>query len=85
MRTTVTLDPDVLAYIKTYMREKGVSFKEAINNAIRKGLSGRQKNSKPYRQKTYDIGIPSVPLRKAMQLAAELEDAEILRDLTIKK
>jgi hypothetical protein len=85
MRTTVTLDPDVVAHIKTYMREKGVSFKDAINNAIRKGLSSRQKSSKPYRQKSYDMGIPSVPLRKAMQLAADLEDEEILRDLTIRK
>ena len=81
----MTLDPDVVAQIKTHMREKGVSFKDAINNAIRSGLSGRQSNRKPFRQKTYDMGIPSIPLRKAMQLAAQLEDEEIMRDLTIRK
>lgn len=85
MRTTVTLDPDVVAQVKTYMREKGISFKEAVNNAIRSGLSGGRRNSKPFRQKTYNMGIPAVPLRKAMQLAADLEDEEILRDLTIRK
>lgn len=85
MRTTVTLDPDVVAQIKTQMREKGISFKEALNNAIRMGLSGHGKNRRRYRQKGYNMGIPSVPLRRAMQLAAELEDEEIIRDLTIRK
>lgn len=85
MRTTVTLDPDVAAQIKTLMREKGISFKEALNRAIRSGLSKQQKRKTRYRQKTFNMGIPAVPLRKALQLAAELEDEEILRDLTIKK
>jgi len=85
MRTTVTLDPDVVASLKIYIREKGVSFKEAINTAIRMGLGGPKKNRKPFRQKTYNMGVPSVPLRKALQLAANLEDEEIIRDLTIRK
>jgi hypothetical protein len=85
MRTTVTLDQDVVAYLKAYMREKGVSFKEALNNAVRNGLSKNPKTKKPFRQKTYDMGIPAVPLRKGLRLAAELEDEEILRDLSIRK
>lgn len=85
MRTTVTLDPDVLAQIKSYMRDKGVSFKEAINTAIRSGLSSGRKQKKSFRQKTFNMGTPAVPLRKALQLAAEMEDQEIFRDLTIRK
>jgi hypothetical protein len=85
MRTTVTLDPDVLAKIKSYMREKGVSFKDAINTAIRIGLSRGGKQKKVFRQKSYNMGTPSIPLRKALQLASEMEDQEIIRDLTIRK
>ena len=85
MRTTVTLDPDVLAKIKSYMREKGVSFKEALNTAIRNGLSNSGKQKKLFHQKTYNMGTPTIPLRKALQLASEMEDQEILRDLTIQK
>jgi hypothetical protein len=85
MRTTVTLDQDVVAYLKAYMREKGLSFKEALNQAVRNGLSKNPKTKRPFRQKTYDMGTPVVPLRKALRIAAELEDEEILRDLAIRK
>ena len=40
MRTTVTVDPDVEALVRAYMREHGASFKEAVNAAIRTGLAG---------------------------------------------
>lgn len=85
MRTTVTLDPDVAAQIKSYMRETGVSFKEALNYAIRSGLGKTGKTRKSFRQKSYDMGLPSISLRKALQHSAELEDEEILRDLSIRK
>ena len=85
MRTTVTLDSDVVASLKAYMREKGVSFQEAVNQAIKKGLGGPKPNTKKFRQKTYSMGVPQVPLRKAMRLAADLEDEEISRDLSIRK
>ena len=39
MRTTVTLDPDVEAKLKATMRERGVSFKAALNDAVRVGLT----------------------------------------------
>ena len=85
MRTTVTLDQDVVAYLKAYMRDKGLSFKEALNNAVRNGLSKSPKTKRPFHQKTFDMGVPTVPLRKALRLASELEDEEILRDLSIRK
>lgn len=39
MRTTVTLDPDIEAMLKRVMRERGVSFKEALNSAVRDSLA----------------------------------------------
>jgi hypothetical protein len=85
MRTTVTLDADVLAKLKSHMREKGVSFKEALNTAIRNGLNYGGKQKKVFHQKSYNMGKATISLRKALQLAAEMEDQEIVRDLTIQK
>ncbi|MGH9908245.1 MAG: CopG family transcriptional regulator [Pyrinomonadaceae bacterium] len=39
MRTTVTLDEDVAAKLKSESRRSGKSFKETINEAIRRGLA----------------------------------------------
>jgi hypothetical protein len=82
VRTTVTLDPDVDAKLKATMRERGVSFKAAINDALRTGLSGRPPAARRYRMPTGKLGVrPGVNLDKALNLADELEDEEILRKL----
>jgi hypothetical protein len=43
MRTTVTLDSDVAEQLDRAMRESGKGFKQALNDALRLGLS-RQKS-----------------------------------------
>ena len=84
MRTTITLEPDVEALVKKAMRDRGLSFKDAVNQALRKALTtGR--GSDPYRTPTFDMGAPLVPLDRALRLAAELEDDEIVRKLELRK
>lgn len=78
MRTTVTLDDDALAVIHRRMREQGVSFKIALNDAIRDGADGRPSPA-PFVTRTADLGVPSVNLDRALQIAAELEDEELIR------
>jgi len=80
MRTTVTLDPDVAKLLRRAVRERGQSFKKVLNSAIRHGLAHKPK-PKRFRQKSFHMGraAPGVNLTKALQLAAELEDAEIVR------
>jgi len=39
MRTTVTLDPDTRLLVERAMRERGLTFKQAVNEAIRAGLA----------------------------------------------
>ena len=85
MRTTVTLESDVLADLKQLMHERGISFKAAINMSIRSGIRRNQKPGKPFRQKTFDMGTAAVPLEKALQLAGQLEDEEIVREMAVKK
>lgn len=82
MRTTITLDPDVAALIERAMREQRLTFKAAVNEAIRRGLAARR--SQPtVRTPTFSMGEPLVPLTKALDLAAELEDEETVRELSI--
>lgn len=86
MRTTVTLDPDVEAKLRAAMRERGMSFKEAINDAVRMGLGGPPPTARRYRMPTAPLGVrPGVNLDKALTLAGELEDAEIVRKLELGK
>ena len=40
MRTTVTLDPDVDRLLKEEMRRSGTTFRQALNQAIRRALAG---------------------------------------------
>ena len=46
VRTTITLDPDTELLVKRAMRERGISFKEAVNDAIRAGLAPRPQRSR---------------------------------------
>jgi hypothetical protein len=86
MRTTVTLDPDVEAKLKGAMRERGISFKVAVNEALRAGLGGPSPTARRYRMPTGPLGVrPGINLDKALRLADELEDAEILRKLELGK
>lgn len=82
MRTTVTLDDDVAARLKELARERGISFKAALNASLRAGFAAERRPSAPYRLHPRPLGVrPGVDLDKALQLAAELEDAEVVRDL----
>jgi hypothetical protein len=82
VRTTVTLDPDVDAIIRSAMRERGVSFKEALNDAVRRSVA---RTGGGFRTPTFAMGTPAVPLTKALSLAAELEDEEIVKKLAMRK
>ena len=82
MRTTVTLDPDAEAIVRRLMVERGVGFKQALNDAIRGTSGGRRRRvSIP----AADMGEPLVDITKALQLAAALEDAESLREMPIRR
>lgn len=77
MRTTVTLDPDTEQLIRRRMRERGMSFKEALNDAIRNGGVGA--STQRFVTETAAMGESRVNLDRALQTAADLEDDELLR------
>ena len=80
MRTTITLDPDTELLVKRAMRERGLSFKDAVNEAIRAGLAPRRDGS-TVEFPTYSMGEPLVDVTKALRLAGELEDDALARRL----
>jgi hypothetical protein len=87
MRTTVTLDPDLAAKLRALARERGIPFKDVLNGAIRRGLAGDAPHStRPYRLPTKRLGLrPGIDLEHALALAGELEDAETIRKLELRK
>jgi hypothetical protein len=80
VRTTVTLDPDVEARLRAAMRERDVSFKVALNDAVRAGLGGSALVARPYKMPTAPLGV-SINIDKALTIAGEMEDEEILRKI----
>lgn len=80
VRTTITLDPDTRLLVERAMRERGVSFKAAINEAIRAGLGARPSGAESYTTPRA-LGPARVELTKALDLAAQLEDDALARRL----
>lgn len=87
MRTTVTLDPDVERLIRNAMRERGISFKDALNEAARKGLlGGKHRRAGRFVQKSFPLGAgQDLRWDKALAIAAAMEDEELSRKLSLRK
>lgn len=85
MRTTVTLEPDIAAELKRRAQQQGLSFKEVLNRTLRAGLGGPVERT-PFRQPTASLGLrPGIDLDRAGRLADEMEDAERVRKLQLRK
>jgi hypothetical protein len=80
VRTTVTLDPDTRLLVERAMRERGLSFKDAVNEAIRAGLGPADTGARRYTTPR-TLGPARVDVTKALSLAAELEDEALARRL----
>ena len=87
MRTTVTLDPDVERLIKSAMREKGVTFKQALNDAVRAGRGAPQaKRRRRFVQRTFSLGSEQhFRWDKALAAADAIEDEELIRKYALRK
>jgi hypothetical protein len=78
VRTTVTLDPDTELLLRRTMRDRGITFKTALNEAIRRGL-GQQGAAGTFRTPAAQLGLPTVNLDRALYIAGELEDDDLVR------
>jgi hypothetical protein len=79
MRTTLTLDRDVAARLRSEMRRTGRGLKAIVNEALRRGLGGLARPGKRHRfvVKTYDLGLrPGIDPNRLNQLVDEFQGAE---------
>jgi hypothetical protein len=81
------LDPDVERLVRNAMKERGISFKEALNEAARKGLRHEsQKRSRRFVQKTFSLGqAQDLRWDKALAIAEAIEDEELGRKLSLRR
>lgn len=78
MRTTVTLEEDVAARLRETAHTRGISFKAAINEAIRAGLA-EPPDARPFHVQSRPLGLRAgIDLTKANALAAQLEDDDLI-------
>lgn len=56
MRTTLSLDDDVMAEVDRLRRDEGIGVSEAINRLVRQGLA-RPRSTEPYRHHTARLGL----------------------------
>jgi len=83
----VTLDPDVERLIRDAMTERGISFKEALNEAARIGLRRKERvRAQKFVQKTFRMGDgQEFRWDKALAVADAIEDEELSRKLALRK
>lgn len=65
---------------KKLMREQGLSFKEAVNSSLRRGLAPTRRVDVVV--PAFDLGVPRVDTLHALQMSADLEDEEISREIS---
>lgn len=76
MRTTLTLDPDLAKKLKDLAHRRGQSFKQTLNEVVRRGLAAQaERTAKQRYQVTPHHGgfRPGIDHGKLNQLADQLE------------
>lgn len=81
MRTTLTLDPDVVKLLEEEVHRRRKPYKQVVNDAIRRGLSPEtaRRPSKRYRVTPHEARLsPGLDRVGFNRMADELEDAAVL-------
>ena len=77
MRTTVTLDDDVAAKLRSEMRRTGKTFRETVNECLRRGLLSRRPSEAraTFRIQPRDLGVlrPGLSLDNVGELLERVE------------
>ena len=58
MRTTVTLDDDLAIRLEQRRAERGMTFKDALNDAVRRGLAVAEEQEQAGRVATTTLPLP---------------------------
>jgi hypothetical protein len=87
MRTTVDIEASLLKRLRIAARRKGITVKEYLAVVLERGLEEQPVRRGRFRLPTYSMGRPrlSINLDKSLRLAADMEDEETARELTLRK
>ncbi|MEM7051061.1 MAG: antitoxin [Acidobacteriota bacterium] len=79
MRTTVTLEEDVAQRLRETMAQSKVSFKQALNDALRRGLRGPRDDEDAFVVEARPMGLRAgLDPARLSDLAGELEEERFL-------
>lgn len=84
----MTIEDHIMRELKEEAYRTDQPLKKVVNEVLRAGLQQLRKPEpgEPYKCKTYSMGYPpKVNLDKALEIAAVLEDEEIIRKLSLRK
>jgi hypothetical protein len=84
MRTTLTIDDGLMRQLRQKALDSGKPFKQVVDETLRAGLERPVPVERPrYVCPTFSMGEPRWPVNfdRALALATELEDQEILARL----
>lgn len=88
MRTTLSVDDDLLRRLQDEAKRTKTPFRSVLNRALRTGVERlHPESARPrYQAPTFSMGFPPREnMDKALQLAAMLEDEETARKLSQRK
>ena len=77
MRTTLTLDDDVAMLLKKFSEETGLTFRDAVNQSIRRGLIPQGLREAVELPQPRSMGRPTVDLTQALSLIEGLDDESL--------
>ena len=83
MRTTLTIENDIADYLREQSRLYEKSFKQVVNETLRRGMSQEvsQKPRKRFKVRTFKGGFaPGIDPLRLNQLNDELEVEDFLRE-----
>ena len=80
MRTTITIEDDIAIRLVEMQKSKGISFKNAVNLLLKKGLAAEEKppKIKPFKVEAHNFGKPLIEVNfdktsEVLDLLDELE------------
>ena len=74
MRTTLTLDDDVAMQLRRKVQQSGRSFKEIVNDVLRRGLLADTPPTDTVVAQPRSMGRPLIDLSQALSLSTRLDD-----------
>ena len=78
------IDQDLLERVRKRAAAEGLSLREALNQALFRGLAKNQPKREPYVMPVWDLGIhPHINVDKIRDHLAEIDDEEFIRKFGI--